>query len=100
MIPVYPRREPGAFTCPKCGASTNDPVSICAGWCGICGEYTGLCQAGRTLTPPEGVHVPGWETPCPALGIHWWCTGVPGSHGPAVKAAHPLLCGPHSAEAT
>jgi hypothetical protein len=98
---VYPRLEPGVFTCP-CGARTTDPVSICSGLCGICRRYTGLCQVGREplLLPPDGIPVPdSWKRECPALGTYWWHIKVPGGPGPGWKAIHPLLCSPHHREA-
>ena len=97
MLLVYPRAEPGTFTCP-CGARFSDPVSIRDGICRVCGEPTGLCQAGRTLIPPRHVAATRWETPCPDLGTVWWCVKVPGGRGPGWKAIHPLLCEAHSGQ--
>jgi hypothetical protein len=100
--PVYPRLEPGAFTCPACGARTSDPQSIATGRCGICGQYTGLCQVGRDplLAPPPGTPAPpGWDRPCPEIGTAWWHLRRPGGKGPGWDAAHLLLCPPHNSEA-
>jgi hypothetical protein len=64
--------KPGraGFSCPGCGATTEDPYLIRIGCCGTCLRPTGLCSVGRDISL-SGIALDMGEL-CSAFGVALW----------------------------
>jgi hypothetical protein len=64
--------EPGkaVFSCPGCGATTDDPDLIRIGCCGTCLRPTALCSVGRDISL-SGIALDMGEL-CSAFGVALW----------------------------
>jgi hypothetical protein len=82
-----------AFICPRCGAKITGPTDSQLGYCAACGDFTGLCAAGRFATYIHVMNAQAWHRPCTNSGVHLWEITVAGT------VRRVLLCTNHSAQA-
>jgi len=81
-----------ALTCPHCYAGITRPTDKRLGYCCACGDFTGLCAAGRFATYRYAINALGWHRPCTALGVDSWEITV------AATVRRVLLCAHHSTQ--
>jgi hypothetical protein len=81
------------FTCPRCSGVITSPTDRQLGYCAACGDFTGLCAAGRFATYTSIINAQAWHRPCTTSGVDLWEITVAG----AVRRV--LLCTDHSAQA-
>jgi len=60
------------WRCPGCRLTVQDPVDLRFGFCGKCGDFTGMCGAGRRVVSPDVMSVTSWHLPCTRLGATSW----------------------------
>jgi hypothetical protein len=80
-----------AFICPRCDAEITRPEDKQLGYCCGCGDFTGLCAAGRFATYTYITFARTWHRPCLVWGLEPWEVTVAG----AVRRV--LFCPGHSA---
>ena len=82
------------FTCPECGRPSPHRTDAGIGYCPHCGEFTGLCGAGRRVWLTAGLVTytgdADWSHSCPRPGVARWQVTVPGG-----RVIDTLLCVPH-----
>jgi hypothetical protein len=84
--PVGPR------TCPDCGLQVRDRVAARLGICPRCGDFTGMCAAGRKIVFLDMMSMTSWHTPCTELGGATWQLLFEGAE------RRVLLCTEHDAQ--
>jgi ribosomal protein L37AE/L43A len=82
----------GAPTCPDCGLQTRDQVAARLGFCSRCGDFTGMCAAGRKIVFLDMMSMTSWHTPCTQLGSAAWQVFFEGADRSV------LLCAEHDAQ--
>jgi hypothetical protein len=82
----------GPLTCPDCGLQFRDRVAARLGFCSRCGDFTGLCAAGRRIVFLDMMSMTSWHTPCTHLGGTAWQLIFEGTQ------RNVLLCTEHDAQ--
>src|SRR5262245_60426863 len=65
--------------CPRCGARIAGPTDRQLGYCAACGDFTGLCAAGRFATYIYVLNAQDWHRPCTTAGVDPWEIAVAGT---------------------
>jgi ribosomal protein L37AE/L43A len=82
----------GALTCPDCRLQIRDRVAARLGFCSRCGDFTGMCAAGRKIVFLDMMSMTSWHTPCTQLGSAAWQVLFEGADRSV------LLCTEHDAQ--
>jgi ribosomal protein L37AE/L43A len=87
-----PNASASARTCPDCGLQIRDRTAARLGFCSSCGDFTGMCAAGRKIVFLDMMSMTSWHTPCTQLGSAAWQVLFEGADRSV------LLCPEHDAQ--
>jgi hypothetical protein len=82
----------GPRACPDCGLQIRDRTAARLGFCSRCGDFTGMCAAGRKIVFLDMMSMTSWHTPCTELGGAAWQLLFEGTERSV------LLCTEHDAQ--